>query len=590
MLDTVLELGRVLRSSPEGLKHHRYVKKAPIPDEKRNPVIFWQIPVEPDGSFDFSKRHLLMNENEQWFYLNYKKSDADSTKPYLFGDIYRTVTKIGEDGNFRFGDPSKGSWMRLNSFERAGDIEAIPSERVKKFRASFQSQLPQIEQFLRENLNVYIHFDFDGKGWHELEELELLNENLLNTFFEPIGKGYVLKAFLFKTLGAGTSAIPGFTPGSEFKTRVFKTKEEAMDLLYGINYSSRSVVRKNDLKLIVLPRGEHLTVRMIEDFFERNTLQEASEEAQEGEAVILHEAQSSLAPQPSRPAEDEEEFTAFFAEDERPEKVIPQFDFIFSKAGGTKPDIDMIELAGLERSKLRHISDRIAEKREDVYKLREEFLIRLMGNVPAKLPPLRINLAFLNLLGDPTRAKKKYQSHLFRVLPQIYTETYFQDPVLLPALIEKAEFNLRNDVKPDFNFLKFDYIFLTKLQNYEGDRYMETQNSASYQIGVLLGHLARPLRYKINSFDKNYAGLLSRRITSVDDVIKLSNEFNQKLIMHQRAGVAAKYSPQLTQALVQFSGPYNKDHCALGFFESYYAPKSQEEKKDEENEDKAPEQ
>src|SRR5258708_25179515 len=108
MLDTVLEIGRILRASPDGLKHHRYVKRAPIPD-KRNPVSFWQVSVDESGAFDFSHAEPLDDENSQkrLFYLNYKQSDADSTKPYVFGDIYRSVTKAGADRNFRIGDPSK---------------------------------------------------------------------------------------------------------------------------------------------------------------------------------------------------------------------------------------------------------------------------------------------------------------------------------------------------------------------------------------------------------------------------------------------------------------------------------------------------
>jgi hypothetical protein len=81
MLDTLLEIGRTLRTAPEnaGLRHHRYVKSAPKPDEK-NPVIFWKVEVAADGTFDFDKRQQIEGESlpKSLFYLNYKTSDADS--------------------------------------------------------------------------------------------------------------------------------------------------------------------------------------------------------------------------------------------------------------------------------------------------------------------------------------------------------------------------------------------------------------------------------------------------------------------------------------------------------------------------------
>lgn len=109
---------------------------------------------------------------------------------------------------------------------------------------------------------------------------------------------------------------------------------------------------------------------------------------------------------------------------------------------------------------------------------------------------------------------------------------------------------------------------------------MKIQNSPSYRVGLLLGRLARGLRTKINSFDKNYAGLLSRRIGTMNDVISLQNEFNQKLIMHDRVGWSFKFSDELTNEIKAFDGTYNKDECAFGFFESYFAPRKTEEDQD----------
>lgn len=571
MLDTILEIGKALRSAPDGLRHHRYVKKAPIADEKKNPVRFWRVPVALDGSFDFNQIETLADEDrqKQLFYLNYKQSDADSTKPYIFGDIYRTVMKTGEDGNFRFGDPAKKSWMALNSFQRGEEIKAMPTDRVRAFRASFNKQISVIEMFLREHPNAYIHFDFAGKGWHELDELALLNKSLLGAFFEQVDKGYVMRVFLYKTLTPGSSRSLGFISDSGFKSRLFKDENEAMDLLYGINYSSKATVRKNDVKVVILPRGENLTARQIERFFERTASSEITDKISEAEEVLRREANDER-----REANDE--LFSFLSFDDDDARAITQFDFIFSKAGGTQPDIDMIEVSGLEHSKLSNIAERVRKIREEVDADRHRYLRNLWGKEPAKkLGWLSITGALLNILGDTTRSKKKYQSHLLKVLPEIYTGTYFNDAVLLPAFIEKTEFNLRNDAS-NYHFLRFDFIFLTTLSNYKGNRLMELEKSSSYRVGALLGKLARGLRSEIKSFDKNYAGLLSRRITNLPDVVKLQNDINQKLILHDKGGWSFLFSTDLSREIKDFKLPYDKNECAFGFFESYFAPSSKD--------------
>jgi len=564
MLDTVLEIGKVLRAAPDGLKHHRYIKKAPVPDLKNNPVVFWTVPVNLDGSFDFTEKKLLLNENrqQQLLYLNYKQSDTDSTKPYVYGDIYRTITKTGEDGNFRFGDPLKKSWMALNSFQRADKLDPIPTERVKKFRSCFRDQMASIENFIREHRNVYLHFDIDGANWHELEEIDLLNRNLIETFFQKVPGGYVLSVFLFKTLTPGTNRTPGFQEGREFRNRVFRDEGEALDLLYGIDYSSRASVRKNDFKFIVLPRAVGLTAAQIERFFESRTGNEPDESN-----VISEELVNANLPPDAGSGGDE--LLAFLDDDQN----IAQYDCIFSKAGGTKPDIDMIEIAGIDRSKLLHISRRLADVRNKISAERVAFYLNLYNAPPKKDPPrLSITNSFLKILGDPTRDKKKYQSHLFRVVPQIFNDVYYQDLVLLPAFIEKTEASIRNDESSYFNDAKFELAFLFAIQSSERNRLMETKGSDSYQVGLMLGKMAQSLRRKIKSFDKNYAGLLSRRITTRADVKALANEINQKLIMHEVLYPDVRDASQRLAKIIDFEGRYDKTECAFGFFESYFAP------------------
>ena len=106
---------------------------------------------------------------------------------------------------------------------------------------------------------------------------------------------------------------------------------------------------------------------------------------------------------------------------------------------------------------------------------------------------------------------------------------------------------------------------------------MEMENSLSYKAGLLLGKMAKPLGYKINSFEKNYIGLLSRRISDKKGLMVFSNFINEKLAIHDVA------YPDLQNASVEFASfisqmkekDYLKNECAFGFFESYfkYEPK-----------------
>src|SRR5205814_425877 len=121
--------------------------------------------------------------------------------------------------------------------------------------------------------------------------------------------------------------------------------------------------------------------------------------------------------------------------------------------------------------------------------------------------------------------------------------------------------------------LKYDYYFLARLRKTNGDDPMdEMKNSKSYQAGLLLGRMAQPLDRKIASFEKNYVGLLSRRISDKQGLVKFANFINEKLAIHDVA------YPNLKQASVRLAGlvteigdrEYRKSYCAFGFFEGYF--------------------
>lgn len=101
---------------------------------------------------------------------------------------------------------------------------------------------------------------------------------------------------------------------------------------------------------------------------------------------------------------------------------------------------------------------------------------------------------------------------------------------------------------------------------------MEITSSESYQVGFMLGGLAKNLSQEINSFEKNYVGNLTRRIGNMADFIKLKNEIEQKLIMHDKAKYTFQTSYDLAQKVKEFNSKYDKEECAFGFMESYFKP------------------
>lgn len=577
MLSTLLEIGRKFRESPEGLKHHRYIKAAPQPDldpKNRNAIgnstEFFRVPVNPDGSFDFAQREPFDNENliGKLFYLEYKTADRfDTYKKYIFGDVFRVVdkkTQKDSGGNFLKGNPQVTGFYSQNSFLRGKDDAAsISNELIKNFRESFYNQMEDIISHLEATPNCYIHFDFNGGMWWEQEEpMRVLNEKMLSeivTSHDETGK-FVLTKPIYKTLiPTMEGKVPGLLPKNSYKCRLFDSLDEVMDLLYALDFSTKAIIRKGDVKVIVLPRGEELSAEQIERFFVRQNFGTQAPGQKAGEVrAAVKSAQEMIAV--------EEADDLFAPTIQNVPESIAQFDFVFSKAGSASaPDIDMLEIPSLERSLLESLSARVVQIRREVETDRPK---------SAKILPLSITQSFLNILGDSTRAKKKYQNHLFKVLPQIYTGTYYRDDVLLPAFIEKTEFNIRNE-STNFGLMKFDFYFLTKLLNCKEDRLMEIQSSPSYRVGMLLGKLARQFagpKSPIKSFEKNYVGLLSRRITSLPEVVRLGNEINQKLVMHELAKFTFRDSHEFAEAIKGFEGTYNKDECAFGFFESYFAP------------------
>jgi hypothetical protein len=546
-------------------------------------------------SFDANDITEIVDENiirKKLFYLTFKTSDSDGLVKYIFGDILYGLaeknSEVIETGYYRMGRAFKEQKLAYNqsSFDRGReDAVYFNGTRIEPFRVHFNENKQIIESFLlnqKPKNQMFLHFDFGGKHWYELqEELDKINTKLLDDFVDRTENGIVLKKSLYKTIASAEkdTQFPGFNSSAIHKVKHFSDDSQLMDLIYAVNFSERAIITEKDVKIIVLPFSKNLTADEIEDFFDKKT--------------SLDEVESSedkLATKPTGSTASEMLDSLFEPVVAKVSDKITHFDFIFSKKGGiSSPDVDLEEVAGIERSLLSDVARRIRSVR---IPLDEERDLRYSKRPQQFQGYLEIRRSLFNILADTTKAKKKYQSHLFKILPQIYTANYRSDPVLLPVFIEKVEFNIRNATS-NFNLLKYDYFFLINIQTSNGGYSMdEMHKSKSYRAGQLLGMLARPLgvgkKRKIASFEKNYVGLLSRRITDRTGLVKFKNFVDEKLAIHDVAYKNLKTaSVELAQLVSNMpDNEYNKNYCAFGFFESYFAyiAEAEEDEASSENE------
>lgn len=423
--------------------------------------------------------------------------------------------------------------------------------------------------------NCFLHFDFsattlDKKYWYEATEiLDIIYEIFIDAFAEKVKidinqEKYVFNKTLYKTLCSGDGKndiqFPGFSNATKYKSGAFD-KNEVSDLFYAIDYASRGF-GVEDIKIIILPLGENLVAKDYDEF--------SNDMRNKREDIIINKNNAS----------DDLLFFMNEGENYTDSKDVVKFDMIFTKKGGaTSPDVDLIELSGIYKSSLKVIRNRIKEIGSEIFEKRKKELFFIEND----LNVITTTWAFSNILGIGQTDNKgevkfktnaKYQSHLLKVLPKIYSATYYQDDLLLPRFIENTEYSVRQG-KSKYNLLKYDFEFLLSIQNtniYKFN-YMKIVNSHSYKMGLLLGEMARNFAGEnspIKSFEKNYVGNLTRRIGRLEDFIDFKNDVEQKLIMHEKVNFTRKISTDLAELIKEHQGVYDKNECAFGFFESYF--------------------
>ena len=401
--------------------------------------------------------------------------------------------------------------------------------------------------------DIFLHFEFPGnKHWYDYDaDFNLISTKMLSDFVESNEKGFVMKKTLYKTLCSGDEKndiqFPAFLIGNKHKSKVFDN-EDLQNLFYAIDYSSKGrMLSGTDIKMITLPRGDYLDAGDFERFQDKKD---------EDEVTANNQSQSLF----------------MYSNNKNPK--ITAFDFIFCKKGGlSSPDKDLIEISGIHKSQLRRIRERIESIADDISIERKKFI-----KTDNNLLPLDIGYSFRQILGIPRtkldtgkvsfEISPQFQTHLLKVLPLIYTENYHHDEILLPTFIRNIEYSIRAG-DPKYGFLKYDLIFLLSIQN-SNNKYMELIETKCYQIGNKLGKLSRPLKNKINTFEKSYVGLLTRRIATHDECLEFFNDINQMLVMHSNYPFG-QLSAEISSELANLSiSEYDKEKLAFGFFEGYF--------------------
>ncbi len=644
-LETVLEIGQKLRSSKDNLKHFKQVTSLQN-DSKNKDVYSFKVPIKSDLSFDIDNiSEIPENERGDLYYLKYKIGN-DNTVKYIFGDIFfeknSSISKDGKinvstGGYYQLNNPEASRGRQNSSFGRGSDhsfeiIKSLHDNNVlESFRKGFLENESLIEAILLHpkvvsdflvssaeepltvllgngdklkdyaikyvlkeqsqptlkkigidaaNLkngdenklysllsgSVFLHFEFeDGKHWYEFEEeFDAIKRKILSEFTEDTKEGVVLKKLLYKGIGSGDKSsdiqFPGFTIENKHKVKSFDN-DTILDLFYAVDFTNKGkFIKGTDIKRIILPLGENLQASHYIDFLNRND-----------ESEVIFNNKTAIDP------------VFDFAGDISDE--ITSFDAIFCKkgAGVGTPDSDLIEISGIQKSRLQLVMKRITEIAEAITTEKKKYL-----KTEKNIKPFEIEYTFQRILGTPQFDEKtrkvamkvnpKYQSHLLRVLPLIYTENYFEDNLLIPAFISNVEYTCRNG-DPQYVFLSYDLKFLLSIQNTNQNKFNDMIKTKSYQIGLKLGKLAKPLKKKINSFEKRYVGLLTRQISTKDDCISFANDIHEKLVLHERT-YGQLSAEMLNELAILEEKDYDKEKLAFGFFEGYFKYEVLDKKKD----------
>lgn len=624
MLNTLLDIGEVLRKE-NPIDTYRYFVEAPKSNlELKIPrrVQIWSVALDGNFDFDIKTAKEIVGNVGKYYTFRFKTTEADSYFRYVCGDIYYSLKK-NEDRKTKVVTYEEFSPYRTKLSKSKSCFENVDSKDLKlflegdseiaRFRESFAKRLQEVEDFLYEKAigifqehtdtkeaGVVLHFDFvgdeNGRNWFERKNIvEPIKRAITKIFFDEQNGKYILNKSLYHATASHQedSQFPNFDKSNQYKTRGF-SQEEAESLFHAIKFvkDKEFGFSLKDLKVAILPKTDKkdengktkLTSKLLLDFFNSDTNDfsdkhlDANVEAERNLAKIIRRTPDPIL----------EKTTENVAEE------ITRFDLIFidTSAGQSSAFIDSVTLSGVEKSLLSQVRDKVKKAAEKIYDDREKSNIK----VEDEFEIITIANAFKHILEIPYDDKKKgyddkkYQSYLLKTLPKVYSNTYYRDTILLNWLIENAEAWIRGrdyeEARKHFILTRFDWKFLNKIQ-VEGEKYMsDLTKSNDYNIGVRLGELCRPVGYKKRSFTATHAGMLTRRVSTVEELRRFILEVYEILCRNKLATTERR---KAANELLEFiktlqERDYDKFRLGLGFFESYFKQKTKEDEVEEDDE------
>ncbi|MCK9204713.1 MAG: hypothetical protein M0P58_09820 [Bacteroidales bacterium] len=123
-LDTVLQIGKVLRSSENSLKYFKYVEPCPKDNKSGEWLICITIPVNPDFTFDWNGMKITPPvKRDKLFYLKFTTSNSDtSAKKYGWGDIYYSrQSKFNKEGKVSYNEFGNYTFNKENNAFQNGE-------------------------------------------------------------------------------------------------------------------------------------------------------------------------------------------------------------------------------------------------------------------------------------------------------------------------------------------------------------------------------------------------------------------------------------------------------------------------------------
>ena len=527
-----------------------------------NPLIlFWRQIIKEKENIEFLLKFAPVIKCCMTDFTREREKIEDEYKLYVFEkrENINQAKKVIKNWLTKYNKDQKGK----NKIEDNAklDYSKLPEETKSSFLECF-------------NHSVFLHFKFHGdkKNWYEQEECcKIIYGDLIKKIAKKReGNRCVLTKSVYPTVCTADEKndiqFPSFEVNKQYNSFYLNGESELFDLLYadGILKRYRQTIKRTNIRILVLPRsikGDAIPVEKLESFFYDN------------------ETEQSLF--------STNMFDCFDNDKSEEQSIV--FDFIFVDIGG-RTDNYLLEVSGLQKSILKRIEEKHQECSRKISGNAEEIFGGQRYTIEKAMTCL-IGIANINEDGTiffSNQIKKDgkrvpypvYQSHMIKVVSRIYQEQYYSDALLLPSMIKQTEYCIRNhkssflgdqssyNLTQCFYRLKYSLQFMLEIQNNKKNKYMEIINSECYLLGKSLGDIAKPLGRKINSFQKNYVGMLTRRASSKEDCIILINDIIEKLVMHE-----CTYQISSCGALLEdFTKlqSFDKEIFALGFFEGYF--------------------